>query len=336
MDKFHNVGPAIRRKCTEIVEAIVMGGLIKKVFKLALRPFVRPALERIRLIMREEITNTISADGYLNLMKLAGNVVISDYKYTPKVRPSFPASRIGKIIIEDFELNKEHIVKCINIIKKFAMSLRSIALTERENSVRPQWINDWIPPIDGAMLYSTLASMNPRYYIECGSGNTTKFAAAAISDHALRTKIISIDPCPRAEIDLLCDEIFRLPFEEMDLSFFKRLTSEDVFVLDNSHRVLPNSDVTVFFTEVLPDLPPGLIYALHDIALPDEIYSERYYSEQYMLATYMIGGMANDKIYFPTGFLSNHTILLHELTQELQIHNLPFYNYAGFFWMVKG
>ncbi|MCL2155363.1 MAG: hypothetical protein FWH53_06835, partial [Leptospirales bacterium] len=65
------------------------------------------------------------------------------------------------------------------------------------------------------------------------------------------------------------------------------------------------------------------------------IYSERYYTEQYMLATYMIGGAMNDKIYFPTGFLSNHTSLLHELTEELQIHGLPFYNWDGFFWMIR-
>jgi hypothetical protein len=154
--------------------------------------------------------------------------------------------------------------------------------------------------------------------------------------HNLRTKIISIDPHPRAEIDQICDEIFRIPFEDMDLSFFNRLTSEDIFIIDNSHRALPNSDVTVFFTEVLPELPAGLLYALHDIALPNETYSDRYYTEQYMLAVYMIGGMANDEIYFPTGFLSNHTPLLKELTQDLHVHDLIFYNFDGFFWMKKG
>ncbi|MCL2165161.1 MAG: hypothetical protein FWH55_12440, partial [Oscillospiraceae bacterium] len=66
------------------------------------------------------------------------------------------------------------------------------------------------------------------------------------------------------------------------------------------------------------------------------IYSERYYTEQYMLATYMIGGAMNDKIYFPTGFLSKYTSLLHELTQELKIHDLPLYTNGGFFWMIRG
>ena len=40
-----------------------------------------------------------------------------------------------------------------------------------------------------------------RQMLEIGSGNSTKFARRAIRDHRLCTRITSIDPHPRAEID---------------------------------------------------------------------------------------------------------------------------------------
>jgi len=135
------------------------------------------------------------------------------------------------------------------------------------------------------------------------------FAAQSIRDNNLRTKIISIDPAPRAGIDVLCDEIYRVPLENMDLSFFNTLSEEDIFLLDNSHRSFPNSDVTVFFTEILNNLPHGVLYAMHDIFLPRD-YPERWsnkekrwYNEQYLLCVYILGGASEDKIICPNAFL---------------------------------
>jgi hypothetical protein len=136
-------------------------------------------------------------------------------------------------------------------------------------------------------------------------------AAQAIRDNNLRTKIISIDPQPRAGIDKLCHKIYRTPLENMDLNFFTTLTSEDILLIDNSHRCFPNSDVTVFFTEILPKLPSGLLYTLHDIVLPRDypedwtVKEKRWYNEQYLLCTYLLGGAGGDKIKMPTAFLSN-------------------------------
>jgi hypothetical protein len=48
-----------------------------------------------------------------------------------------------------------------------------------------------------------IASKRPKQYFEIGSGNSTKFARQAIRDHGA-TRIVSIDPSPRAEIDAIC------------------------------------------------------------------------------------------------------------------------------------
>jgi hypothetical protein len=67
-------------------------------------------------------------------------------------------------------------------------------------------------------------------------------------------------------------------------------------------------------------LPSGILYAIHDIALPYEIFVDRLYNEQYMLAVYIIGGMMNYKIYFPTGYIGQQTNFLYNLDQELPIY----------------
>lgn len=187
------------------------------------------------------------------------------------------------------------------------------------------------------MLYTTVASRNPRYYIEIGSGHSTKFVAKAIRDNNIRTKIISIDPAPRAEIDSLVYKAIRLPLEETNPAIFNELTKDDIVIIDGSHRAFPNSDVMVFFCEIIPKLPAGLLYAIHDIALPDEAFTDRYYNEQYMLSAYLLGGAAGDIIYFSPNYLGRETTLLDDLTISLDDgKNLNLKSLCGFFWLERG
>ena len=94
------------------------------------------------------------------------------------------------------------------------------------------------------------------------------FARHAIRTGNLKTTIMSIDPKPRAEIDSLCDRVMRLPLELCDLNLFRELEPGDILFFDGSHRIFANSDVTVFFIEVLPRLKPGVLVHVHDIFLP--------------------------------------------------------------------
>ena len=50
---------------------------------------------------------------------------------------------------------------------------------------------------------------------------------------------------------------------------------------------------TVFFTEILPALPPGTLVGVHDIFLPADYpvaWLDLYLSEQYLLACWLLGG----------------------------------------------
>lgn len=173
----------------------------------------------------------------------------------------------------------------------------------------PFWNNMWVPPLDGLALYAMTALRRPRQVIEVGSGNSTKFIRRAIRDHGLQTTVVSIDPQPRAEIDTLCDQVVRAPLESCDLALFDALDSGDMVFVDNSHRCFMNSDVTVFFTEILPALPQDVTVGIHDIYLPYDYPAEwvdRYFSEQYLLACYLLSGSPPFDVVLPLNLLTRH------------------------------
>jgi hypothetical protein len=191
----------------------------------------------------------------------------------------------------------------------FAPYFERIPVHDAGRDLSPRWVNGWFPAVDSISLYGLLAARNPRWYVEVGSGNSTMFARQAIEDHGLRTEIVSIDPFPRADIDRICDRVIRQPCEDVPADVFDALSAQDILFVDNSHRSFPNSDVTVFFTEILPNLPSGIIYGLRDILLPwdypDE-WRDRYYNEQYLLAAYLLGGAGGDEILLPNAYVSYH------------------------------
>ena len=173
-----------------------------------------------------------------------------------------------------------------------AGELASVTVDAPESAGDPQWGNDYLPGLDAVALYAFVADLAPALYLEVGSGNSTKFAARAIRDHALPTRVVSIDPFPRAEIDALCDEVIRQPAEDVDLAVYDALAAGDILFIDNSHRVLQNSDATVMLTEVVPALAPGVLVGIHDIFLPEDYppqWADRWYSEQYLLAAWLLG-----------------------------------------------
>ena len=190
--------------------------------------------------------------------------------------------------------------------------LLRISLREAKASAEPSWLHDWLDGLDTFALYGFVATRKAETYLEIGSGYSTKLARRAIKDHALRTRVVSIDPHPRAEVDSLCDEVIRQPLEKNDLKVFEQLQAGDILFMDGSHRSFMNSDVTVFFLEILPRLKPGVLVHLHDIFLPLDYppyweyrhYPHRYWSEQYLLAASLLAGHSSYEVVLPTHYVS--------------------------------
>ncbi len=170
----------------------------------------------------------------------------------------------------------------------------------------PYWNNIFFSTLDAASLVGFLLSRQPRRYLEIGSGHSTLFARYAIAHGCLQTSLASIDPNPRANIDTLCDHVVRRPLEECDLAIFDELAPGDILFLDGSHRVFTNSDVTVFFLEIMPRLRPGVLIHLHDIFLPADYtpaWNRRLYSEQYLLGAMLLCAAPPFSVVLPNYFV---------------------------------
>jgi hypothetical protein len=215
------------------------------------------------------------------------------FDYEPHIAPRWgygtaPHMRIGRAI----SANHERYAQTLDRFLQYRDALSAIPRDRREDDpTSPHWNNLFLSGLDAASLVCFVLETRPRVYLEIGSGNSTKFARHAIKLGGLTSSVISVDPHPRAEIDGLCDKIFRLPLEEANHQTFSILQAGDILFFDGSHRIFTNSDVVVFFLELLPSLPPGVLVHIHDVFLPLDYppeWNDRLYSEQYMLAAMLL------------------------------------------------
>lgn len=262
-----------------------------------------------------------------------GRAALFDYPVAPRPRTF---ARPGKDFFGDLLAASDD--RVAELLREMGPALAPLAdVDEHETDTSlPYWSNPWLPPLDGATLYGLVATRRPSLYMEVGSGFSTKFVRMAIRDHGLDTKIVSIDPQPRAEVDALCDEVVRSPYEEIDLDLLDRLGAGDMLFVDNSHRAFTNSDVTVFFTETLPYLASGVIYGLHDIFIPHDYpaeWNDRFYAEQYLLMCYLAGGAGGDEILLGTHHVATSPHLLEHLLPSLPPIDNPLV--GGGFWLTR-
>jgi hypothetical protein len=236
---------------------------------------------------------------------------IADDYYPINVRPRWghgqrPHALIEQLLTPRLEDFKALLTDCLKYKGQFA----SIS-HEQLSPIAPYWNNIWFSTLDAAAIIYFMMALAPQTYLEIGSGLSTKFARSAIVVGNLRTRLISVDPQPRNEIDSICDEVVRCPLENMDLSTFDRLNARDICFFDGTHRVFTNSDTTVFFLDVLPRLKRGVLVHVHDIYLPDDYppeWNKRLYSEQYLLAAMMLGGMSRYRVVLPNYFVSTNPV----------------------------
>jgi hypothetical protein len=103
-----------------------------------------------------------------------------------------------------------------------------------------------------------------------------------------------------------------LRLESCDLEIFDQLAARDVLFFDGSHRAFPNSDVVVFFFEVMPRLKPGVIVHIHDIFVPDDYpatWGHRLYNDQYLLAAMLMCEQPPFRVLAPLAFIGRDEAL---------------------------
>lgn len=180
-------------------------------------------------------------------------------------------------------------VEQLRRVANYRSELRRIPVHAETGSLH--WVQEWLPGLDTAVLYTQLRDLRPRRYLEVGSGNSTLVAHRAVVDGGLDTEIVSIDPQPRVEVDAICDRVIRRPLESVDLDELTYLGPDDLLFVDASHRVFQNSDMVAFYLDILPRLHPGLLVGIHDILWPADYlpeWSSYWFSDQYLLGAYLL------------------------------------------------
>ncbi|MEW6696864.1 MAG: class I SAM-dependent methyltransferase [Bacillota bacterium] len=266
-----------------------------------------------------------------------GQIIFLDYPVNPEPRYGYgkpPHPELTEILNRNAAVYQQYLKSFL----QYKDDLVRIPKTQSSpTAAEPAWINGWLPGLDSVAIYGFLALHNPQRYFEIGSGNSTKFARRAIQDHGLQTKIISVDPHPRAEIDALCDTVIRQPVEQADLSVFQELEAGDILFVDHSHRSFTNSDATVVFLEILPRLKPGVLVEFHDILLPFDYppeWKQRFYNEQYLLACYLLAEGSRFETILPNLFISRHIELnkiLSPLWEAPEMQGVE--THGGSFWI---
>ena len=260
---------------------------------------------------------------------------VVDYPYKATIRygagrPAHP--ELASLIGEGRERYRSFLTGLGAIQADFA----ELPLYGSYETLDPFWLNTWYPPLDGMALTGMLRAHNPTRFVEVGSGVSTKFARRAVKTYGLHTRLTSIDPQPRNEVDQLCDHVIRQPLELCPPTMFDQIQPGDIFFLDSSHRSFQGSDVTVFFLEILPRLKPGVIVHIHDVYLPEDYISghlRRLWNEQYLLATALLFGASRFEVLFPAWFvgrdpdLSAHAgvMLRKGLLAEMDLYGASFW-----------
>ncbi len=156
----------------------------------------------------------------------------------------------------------------------------------------PRWRQDWFPRLDAAAAYTLICLRAPNLLIEVGSGHSTRWFARAAADAAHSTRVIAIDPAPRATLTGLRVEIVRSTVQEAKGAPFSGLAAGDVLSIDGSHVLMPGTDVDFLLNCVLPLLPAGVLLHIHDVFLPEGYPAEwawRGYNEQLAVAAMLHG-----------------------------------------------
>jgi predicted O-methyltransferase YrrM len=171
-------------------------------------------------------------------------------------------------------------VKLLDEIERLAPELERIGA---EAPPAPRWNQDWFPRLDAAAAYAMVRALHPKRIVEIGSGHSTRFLARAVADGRLDTRIVAIDPEPRASLEGLKVRWLRQPVQATEPALFAGLEERDILFIDSSHQLKRGSDVEFLLQNALPRLAKGVRVHFHDIFLPDPYplaWAWRRYNEQ--------------------------------------------------------
>jgi len=156
--------------------------------------------------------------------------------------------------------------------------------------------NPGLSRVDAAVLHCMIRHYKPGRIVEIGSGESTRFIAAAAlknQNESAPPEVRIIDPYPRypelkdhpAITEFLTEKVQQIPTDI--------LIDTDLLFIDSSHVSKIGSDVNHLIFDVLPQLKKGCLVHFHDILLPREYWRDwmegahYFWNEQYLLQAFL-------------------------------------------------
>ncbi len=170
--------------------------------------------------------------------------------------------------------------------------------------------NDYFTSPDAEIAYVLIRLLHPKRIVEVGSGNSTYLFREAITDGSLDTKLVSIDPSPRREVQSVANQVIRRRLEDVPSAELQNvLHPNDILFIDSSHEIRSGNDVVSLFLNVVPELKTGVVIHVHDIFLPFEYPREWIientlnvnWAEQYLVQA-MLQGSNQFEVLWPGHF----------------------------------
>ncbi len=133
---------------------------------------------------------------------------------------------------------------------------------------------------DAIPLYCFIRELNPKRYVEIGSGFSSACVLDTVDQLQLDLQCTFIDPEPERLQRLLksgeSHSFHLLPtmVQNVPLETFHELDAGDILFVDSSHVLKTASDVEFELFSILPRLRPGVFIHFHDIFYPFEYPSE--------------------------------------------------------------
>lgn len=128
-------------------------------------------------------------------------------------------------------------------------------------------------PIESQVLHCFMRARRPRRVIEIGSGISTACMLRAVQMNRHEglgdSRVTCIEPYPKpglARLDGIT--LIREMCQALPASLFGELHDGDLLFIDSSHAVRTGSDTLRIYTELIPNLAPGVFVHVHDITLP--------------------------------------------------------------------
>jgi predicted O-methyltransferase YrrM len=238
--------------------------------------------------------NSISDQIFMKL----GILPVLDHYYQPLINPKkhLTKSLRSERSLPGIDFN---IIEQLQILKKFNYNEELLKIPLNNNGEGRYYYNNTLYSSgDAEYLYNMIRLYKPKRIIEIGSGFSTLIAREAISmnshyDPEYHCRHICIEPNMSSLLKIAEIELINEKVENIDLSLFTSLESNDILFIDSSHIIRPQGDVLLEYLEVLPVLKSGVLVHLHDIFTPrdylDDWIYERHslWNEQYILEAFL-------------------------------------------------